>query len=147
MKSSVARPGSGRVGRLVAVTVAGLCLAVACSSSPSYSDLSKIVRAVPVPAGLTYVSEARSADAAFPDPNKDFSVEYSNTTMTCDQLSAAWIAALNKAHVKYDPVPAGSLGIYVKNSRARVDRHGPAVHSRRLPPSVRGVGAEAVTRW
>ena len=119
VRHRMSQPVRGRPGLLIASTVAGLALVTACSTS-SYSDLTKVAHSVPTPAGLTFVGDARSSDAAFPIANKDVAVEYSNTTMTCAELSAAWIAALNKAHARYDPVPAGALLIYMKNSHAVV---------------------------
>lgn len=100
-------------------TAAIWSLASGCSS-PSYSDLAKIGHGVPTPSGLSYTGDTQSSDAAFPNANKDVSVNYANTSMTCDQLSAAWVAALTKARAHFDPVSPGALLIYMKNSHAVV---------------------------
>ena len=75
-------------------------LAAGCSSSsPSYATLAKIARAVPAPAGVTFVREDDVPDQnAFNQLDREVVLVYSNTTMNCAQLSAAWRAAAQQGH-------------------------------------------------
>jgi hypothetical protein len=83
-----------------AAGLVGLMLAAGCSSSsPSYATLAKIARGVPVPAGVTFVREDDEPDHnAFDQLDREVVLFYSNTTMNCAQLSAAWRAAVQQGH-------------------------------------------------
>ncbi len=107
---------AARACRLAVVGgVAGLVLLTGCSSSPSYAALAKIAHQVPVPARLTYVREVDHFNhAAFGNGGqKEVDLIYNNTTMTCDQLSAAWLNALKEAHRKIQS-GAGTTVMYLK---------------------------------
>ena len=72
-------------------------LAAGCSSSPSYATLAKIARALPVPAGVTFVREDDEPNHnAFDQLDREVVLFYSNTTMNCAQLGAAWRAAVQR---------------------------------------------------
>jgi hypothetical protein len=92
---------ASRAPRLgTAAGLVGLMLAAGCSSSsPSYAALAKIARAVPVPAGVTFVREDDVPDQnAFDQLDREVVLVYSNTTMNCVQLGAAWRAAVQQGH-------------------------------------------------
>lgn len=46
---------------------------------------------------------------------KEVNLTYSNKTLTCAQLHAAWIVALQRAHRSFDASPPGDSQIYLKD--------------------------------
>ncbi len=89
----------------LAAALVGPLIVTGCSSaSRSYPALAKIAHAVPVPSGLTYVNEIDHNNAAmFPGSDKnEVDLVYSNTSLSCEQLTSAWRAALQKAHRQLD---------------------------------------------
>lgn len=85
-----------------------------CALSPGYSDLAKAGRAVPVPAGLTYLRQDAFTNQSMGRSTKEVNIIYANPTLTCDQLKQSWIAALTNAHRSFDRPPAGAAQIFLK---------------------------------
>lgn len=103
--------GAPRLG--TAAGLVGLMLAAGCSSSPSYATLAKIAHAVPVPAGVTFVREDDEADHnAFDQLDREVVLFYSNTTMDCAQLGAAWRAAVQQGHWHIDEGSGTDTGVF-----------------------------------
>lgn len=109
--------------RVTGACAVALVLVTSCSSSrPSYDDLRKIALAVPVPPGLTYLREddyVRHPAGMFGSDQKAVVVNYSNTALTCDELSTNWLKALQDAHRHIDS-GAGSGVMHMKKNGALI---------------------------
>jgi hypothetical protein len=86
------------------------------SSTPTYAQLEKAARKVPVPPGVTFVDVTRTKMDPGSGITYEVDVSYSNPSMTCDQLRTAWIAALTEAHRGTHPVAPNDGQIFVKDS-------------------------------
>jgi hypothetical protein len=108
---------SATLARRVAYWVVGLGVLAAasgCALSPSYSDLAKNGRGVPVPAGLTYLREDAFTNQSMGRSTKEVNIIYANPTLTCDELKQSWIGVLTNAHRSFDRPPAGASQILLK---------------------------------
>jgi len=89
--------------------------AASCAVSPSYADLARLGRDVPRPPSTVFVSANDFTNDSVGRSTKEVNLTYSNKTLTCAQLHAAWIAALRRAHRGFDASPPGDAQIYLKD--------------------------------
>lgn len=112
-----AHPPAARRTRMAgAFGLAGILLTASCSTSHSYAQLAKVGRSIPVPAGLTYVNEFDHVNRGdFGDNQNEVDINYSNPSMSCNQLMAAWLIALRKTYPNAQGAgSAGPTGVNLK---------------------------------
>jgi hypothetical protein len=87
------------------------------TSGPSNAQLEKAARAVPVPAGVSFVGVNKTEMQTGLGATREVNVSYSNPSLSCAQLAAAWIATLAKAGRATEPYTPGDGQIFLKNPR------------------------------
>lgn len=89
---------------IIGAAAASLALCASCANDPHINDkLEKVARGVPVPPDVTFASVAHTQMSAGLATTYEVDVRYTNHSMNCDALRAAWIAILAREHVQtYD---------------------------------------------
>jgi hypothetical protein len=98
--------------RRLAVATLLICTAGCASAAQLNPNLEKVARAVPVPSGVTFVNVTREQMSTGLGTTYEVDVRYANAAMSCDELRAAWLAVLSKAHRQtYD---VNTVQIFIK---------------------------------
>jgi hypothetical protein len=113
----VARPHA----RIAVACFVALTGSVGCGiSGPSSTQLEKAARAVPVPAGVSFVNINKTEMQTGLGTTHEVNVAYSNPSLSCTQLAAAWIATLAKAGRAIEPYTPGDGQIFLKHPGMRL---------------------------
>lgn len=118
--------GSGALRAALGIVVVTVVTTGCGFTGQSSAALEKAARKVPVPAGLLFRDVYHNPSG---DGTNEVDVSYTNTTLTCPQLRAAWAAALTAAHRTFSPSPvdpeANQIFIHGLGANVAINLGGP----------------------